>query len=131
MIYKLYDAIGSIAHDIHLYHGNGHQEKVYENALRNRLIKSGWSVQQQYPITVFDEDGSVIGTYFSDLFAENFLIIEIKAVKAIAPEHETQVMGYLKSGRIEHGLLINFGSYKLEIRKFAVSNSLSLMQSMR
>jgi len=34
------------------------------------------------------------------------------------PEHEAQILGYLKSARLEHGLLINFGSYKFEIRKF-------------
>ena len=38
--------------------------------------------------------------------------------KALAPEHEAQILGYLKSSRLEHGLLINFGAYKFEIRKF-------------
>jgi hypothetical protein len=47
------------------------------------------------------------------------LIVELKAVKALAAEHEAQILGYLKSARLEHGLLINFGSYKFEIRKFA------------
>jgi GxxExxY protein len=42
----------------------------------------------------------------------------LKAVRALAPEHEAQVLGYLKSSRVEHGLLINFGSYKFEIRKY-------------
>ena len=49
---------------------------------------------------------------------EGELIIELKTAKALAPEHEAQILGYLKSARLEHGLLINFGSYKFEIRKF-------------
>ena len=50
---------------------------------------------------------------------EGVLIIELKTVKTLAPEHEAQILGYLKSSPLEHGLLINFGSYKFEIRKFA------------
>ena len=49
---------------------------------------------------------------------EDELIVELKAVKALAPEHEAQILGYLKSARLRHGLLINFGSYRFEIRKF-------------
>ncbi len=44
--------------------------------------------------------------------------MELKAVKALAPEHEAQILGYLKSARFQHGLLINFGSCKFEMRKF-------------
>lgn len=52
------------------------------------------------------------------MLVEGELIIELKTVKALAPEHEAQILGYPKSARLEHGLLINFGSYKFEIRKF-------------
>ena len=48
------------------------------------------------------------------------LAIELKAAKALAPEHEAQILGYLKSSRKGHGLLINFGSFKFQIRKFAL-----------
>ncbi len=50
------------------------------------------------------------------------MIIELKTAKILAPEHEAQVLGYLKSARLEHGMLINFGSYKFEIRKFVCRN---------
>ena len=45
----------------------------------------------------------------------------VARAKALAPEHTAQLLGYLKSSRLEHGLLINFGSYKFEIRKYAWS----------
>jgi len=116
---ELTDRVRQTAYDIHVYHGHGHLEKVYENALAHRLRKAGLQVKQQHPIQVFDEDGTLIGDYLADLLVEVDLIIELKAAKAIAPEHEAQILGYLKSSRMEHGLLINFGSYKFEIRKFA------------
>lgn len=120
-IKALCDLVRQISYDIHVYHGHGHLEKVYENALANRLRKSGLKVDQQYPIKVHDEDGTLIGDYSADLFVEGYLIIELKTAKVLAPEHEAQILGYLKSSRMEHGLLINFGSYKFEIRKFALS----------
>ncbi len=114
----LCDQVRQTSYDIHAYHGHGHLEKVYENALAHRLKKIGLKAEQQHPIDVYDEDGTLLGEFFADLLAEGELVIELKAVKAFAPEHEAQILGYLKSSRKEHGLLINFGSYKFEIRKY-------------
>ena len=116
---RLCDQIRQIAYEIHVYHGHGHLEKVYENALAHRLRKAGLTVNQQHPIKVYDEDGTLIGDYFADLLVEDKLVIELKTAKTIAPEHIAQILGYLKSSRRKHGLLINFGSYKFQIRKFA------------
>jgi GxxExxY protein len=117
-ITALCDKVRQIAYDIHVYHAHGHLEKVYENALVHRLRKAGINAEAQQPVKVFDEDGTLIGDYLADLLVEGVLIIELKTAKALAPEHEAQILGYLKSARLEHGLLINFGSYKFEIRKF-------------
>lgn len=115
----LCDRVRQTAYDIHVFHGHGHLEKVYENALVHRLRKAGLTVEQQHPIQVYDEDGTLIGDYIADLLVNGWLIVELKTAKTIAPEHEAQILGYLKSSRLMHGLLINFGSYKFEIRKFA------------
>jgi GxxExxY protein len=120
-INELCDLIRETAFAIHVYHGHGHLEKVYENALFHRLAKAGLSVRQQQPIQVFDEDGTVIGDYFADLLVDDRLVVEIKAAKNLAEEHTAQILGYLKSSRKEHGLLINFGSYKFQIKKYAMS----------
>jgi len=61
----------------------------------------------------------------ADLLIEDELIVELKTAKTLAPEHEAQILGYLKSARLEHGLLINFASYKFEIRKFVWNPSTS------
>ena len=117
-ITALCDQIRQTAYAIHVYHAHGHLEKVYENALAHRLRKAGLDVKQQHPIQVFDEDGTLIGDYLADLLVAGEVIVELKAVKALAGEHEAQILGYLKSARLQHGLLINFGSYRFEMRKF-------------
>lgn len=104
----LCDQIRETAFRIHSYLGHGHLEKVYENALVHRLRKAGLRVEPQQPIRVFDEDGTLIGDYLADLLVEGFLIVELKATPGLAPEHEAQILGYLKASRLEHGLLINF-----------------------
>ncbi len=110
--------VRQVAYDIHVYHGHGHLEKVYENALTHRLRLAGFDVRQQHPVQVRDEDGTVIGEYFADVIVEGRLLIELKATKALADEHVAQVLGYLKSTGLDHGILINFGSYKFQVRKF-------------
>ena len=49
--------------------------------------------------------------------------MELKAARALADEHIAQLLGYLKSARLEHGLLINFGSYRFQIKKYVLSRT--------
>jgi len=118
---QLCDAVRETSFAIHKYHRNGHLEKIYENALVNRLRKQGLKVEQQHPLTVYDEDGTILGEYFADLFVEDCLVVELKAVKAVADEHVAQLLGYLKSSRIETGLLINFGAARLYVKKYLMT----------
>src|SRR5437879_5572358 len=122
-IKTLSDQVRQTAHDIHVYHGHGHLEIVYENALVHRLRKAGLDVKQQVPLTVFEEDGTVIGDFFDDLVINGQLIIELKACRTLAEEHTAQLFGYLKSARMEHGLMINFGSPRFQIKKYALSST--------
>ncbi len=116
---RLCDVIRQTAYAIHEYLKNGYLEKVYENALVHRLSKLGIRVVQQHPLQVFDEDGTLIGSYTADLFVEDQLIVELKACKALTDENTAQLFGYLKAARIRHGLLINFGASRFQIRKYA------------
>ena len=118
---QLCDVVRETAFAIHKYHKHGHLEKVYENALAHRLRKLGLDVKQQHPLTIYDEDGTVIGEYFADLYVDNRLILELKAARTLADEHTAQILGYLRASRIEHGLLLNFGAPKFEIRKYVLS----------
>jgi GxxExxY protein len=78
-------------------------------------------VKQQHSLQVYDEDGTPLGDYYADLLVDGRLIVELKAVKALAAEHVAQILGYLRASRMEHGLLINFGAPKFEIRKYVLS----------
>ena len=122
-IKQLCDQIRETAYAIHQYHGTGHLEKVYENALANRLRRMGLEVKQQHPLEVRDEDGTQIGDYYADLLVEDSIVIELKACKTIADEHKAQIIGYLRSANIVHGLLINFGSYTFQIQKFVMDKA--------
>jgi len=105
-VLDLCDQIRQIAFDLHVYLRHGHLEKVYENGLAHRLRKAGLRVEQQHPLKVLDEDGTVLGDYYADLFVEDYLIIELKASKTLAAEHTAQVLGYLRASNQQHALLI-------------------------
>lgn len=117
-ILKLCDVIRQTAYEIHVYLKSGYLEKVYENALAHRLSKLGLKVLQQHSLRVIDEVGTEIGLYAADLFVEDQIIIELKACKNLADEHTAQLFGYMKAARIRHGMLINFGAPKVQIRKY-------------
>ncbi len=113
---ELVARIRQIAYDLHAYLGTGLLEKVYENGLRHRLEQVGLKVEAQQPLKVYDSDGFCLGEYFADLVVDGKIIVELKAVKNIANEHYAQILNYLKITGAPAGLLINFGSYKFEVR---------------
>ena len=123
-INQLCDVVRETSFAIHRYHRNGHLEKIYKNALVHRLRKQGVDVKQQHPLNVFDEDGTLLGEFFADLFVENILVVELKASRAVVDEHVAQLLGYLRSGRIETGLLLNFGAPVLHVKKYLMSDPL-------
>ena len=122
-INRLCDIVRETSFAIHCYHRHGHLEKIYENALTSRLRKQGLRVKQQHPSAVLDEDGTLLGEFFSDLLVEDCLIVELKAVRTVAEEHIAQLLGYLRSGRFETGLLINFGAPRLYVKKYLMSET--------
>src|SRR5262245_29716342 len=120
-IKQLTDTIRTTSLAIHSCDRNGHVEKIYENALLHRLRKLGLQVERRFPLDVFDEDGTLLGEFKADLLVEKCIIIEVKAARTIVDDHIAQLLGYLRASRIEHGLLINFGAPKLQIRKFIMT----------
>ena len=98
--------------------GCGFLEKVYENALRIELTKSGLLVEQQHPITIF-YDGQIVGEYVADLLIEKQVIVETKAVKRIENIHLAQCLNYLKATGLKVCLLINFGNTRVEVKRIA------------
>ena len=97
--------------------GVGFIESVYEKALMIVFFEKGISAKNQHPLKV-EFHGHHIGEFFADIVIEDKIIIELKAVKAIATEHQAQLLNYLKVTGMPVGLLVNFGKTKLEYRRF-------------
>ena len=100
--------------------GAGFLESVYEKALLFALRQKDLSAVSQHPVRVLFR-GECVGDFFVDIFVEEKVIVELKAVKVIAPEHQAQIINYLNATGIEVGLLINFGNQKLEYKRFTRS----------
>ena len=96
--------------------GSGFLESVYEKAMLVALNGQSIAVQAQAPINVYFRQ-EVVGVFFADLLVEGRVIVELKAVKALSPEHQAQVINYLQATGIEVGLLLNFGRPRLEYKR--------------
>lgn len=97
--------------------GAGFVEKVYENALVHRIRKlTALVVAQQHPIKVIYDD-VVVGEFFADLLVAERVLVELKAVSMLMPEHTAQALNYLRATGLEVCLLINFGRSKVEIKR--------------
>lgn len=114
-----YDLCGQVigaAMIVHSALGPGFLESVYQNAMIWELQKSGLNVDAQRSIAVH-YDGQVVGIFTADLLVNNSLIVELKANQLLAKTHEVQLVNYLVATGIEEGLLLNFGTERLEYKK--------------
>jgi GxxExxY protein len=97
--------------------GVGFLESVYEKALLLALRQRGLTATSQEPVKVVFR-GECVGDFYADVIVEGKVMVELKAVKTLAPEHEAQVINYLNATGIEVGLLLNFGNPRLEYKRF-------------
>jgi len=116
-VMELCDSVRETSFEVHCYLRSGHLEKVYENCLAHRLRKKSVTLKQQHAIEVYDEDGTRLGHFVADFLIEEQLVVELKSCTALVPEHTAQMLGYLRASRLRHGMLINFGAPKLQIKK--------------
>ena len=103
-------AIIGICYDVANELGHGFVESVYQSALAIALAEKGLRVAQQVPLQVVFR-GQPVGQFYADLVVEESVIIELKAVTALAQEHSAQLINYLKATGYDVGLLVNFGHY--------------------
>lgn len=99
--------------------GNGFFEKVYENALAIELRKKGLKAEQQKHMSVI-YSGTVVGEYAADILVNSKVILELKAARVIEKIHEAQLLNYLKATGLQIGLILNFGTPKLGIRRMVL-----------
>ncbi|EAR23493.1 GxxExxY protein [Nitrococcus mobilis] len=77
------------------------------------------AAESQVPVSVYYK-GMVVGQYSADLLVEDRVLLELKAVKQILPEHEAQILNYLKATGVRVGLLVNFSHPKAVIKRFVL-----------
>ena len=112
----LTEQIIGAAFEVHNDLGDGFLEKVYENALLMELRERGMAVTAQPEIPVRYK-GKTIGVYNGDLLVARSVLVEIKALSALNSVHEQQILHYLKATGIKVGLLLNFGTQRLQIKR--------------
>ena len=80
------------------------------------LQEKGIHAEVEKPIDVYYKD-KIVGDFRADIIVEDLIILELKAVQQLMPIHETQLVNYLTATHIDHGLLINFGSERIQIKR--------------
>ena len=101
---------------IHRALGSGFLESVYQNALVHELKKAGLEVACEIPLRVV-YDGVVVGEFAADMLVAGKVIAENKAVQKLCTAHEVQLVNYLTATGVDVGLLLNFGSSELELKR--------------
>ncbi len=110
------DRVIAAFYDVYNALGWGFVEKVYQKAMAHELRKRGVQVNSQEKIDVF-YDGICVGEFYADMLVEGCVIVELKAVENVLPDHEVQLVNYLKATTVDVGLLLNFGRKPLIRRK--------------
>jgi len=116
------EVIGS-AMAVHRKLGCGFLENVYENALAIELRQRKFTFQRQMPLPIYYH-GEIVGRYFVDMVIEDVLLLELKATKTLTPVCHSQLLSYLNASEIQIGLLINFGSSSLQLKRVTISKLL-------
>lgn len=96
--------------------GSGFLENVYKNALYISMKEKGLTLKVEQSFEVLFKNQR-IGKYIADLIVENLIVIKLKCCKALLPEHQSQVINYLKASHLPVGFLVNFGNQKLEYKR--------------
>ena len=113
---ELTQSIIGAAFEVHNILGAGFLEKVYRNALTKELRLQGHQVEAEAKIPVYYK-GELVGDYYADILVSGRVIVELKALSKLTNEHEAQLLNYLKATGHRIGLLLNFGTRKVQIKR--------------
>ena len=117
--YAIQGAIFDVYHEM----GCGFLEAVYQECLEKEFRWRQLPFEEQKDLVLSYKGEQLTQTYKPDFICYSKIIVELKAVKEIAPEHKAQMLNYLKATGLELGLLVNFGAYpKAEIVRIANTN---------
>ena len=119
LIYKdeAFKIIGA-AMEVHNTLGSGFLEAVYQEALELEMSMRGIPYIPQKKIQIKYKNTLLNQFYIADLLCYDKIIVELKAVSVILPEHEAQIINYIKATDIKLGILLNFGEESLNFKRF-------------
>lgn len=115
-INKLTHKIIGCAMEVHNHLGNGFQEVIYQRCLAIEFEEQGLSFAREMEMEISYKERNV-GTRRVDFFVENIVMVEIKAVLKLEGAHKTQAINYCEAYNIADGLLLNFGSERLQYHR--------------
>jgi len=117
LIYKeLSELIIGAAIEVHTHLGPGFLESVYQHAMEKEMTTRGIPFKPQDPLPVVYK-GELMGKFRPDFLVDEKIVVEIKAVSAFVPEHTAKAIHYLTATGMKLALLINFGKYRLEVKR--------------
>jgi len=101
--------------------GSGFVESVYANALALEMTTGGLAFEREHPLPVFYQ-GQQVGFFKADFVVQRQLVLELKATRVLLSEHQAQLMNYLQAGELKAGLLLNFGTPRLGIKRMVINH---------
>ena len=113
---QMYAVIGA-AQMVHRTLGRGLEELIYQEALEIELTERDIPFERQKVLRNYYKEHQLKKTYMADLYS-NGIMIELKSVTQICPEHRAQLMNYMRITKTQKGLLINFGEKSLRVERF-------------
>ena len=118
-------ALMGAAFEVHNVQGGGLLEEIYQQSLEIELELRDIPFRRKEELKVYYKGRELQKRYIPDLFVYERIVVELKAVSALAPEHEAQLMNYMRITRSPIGYLINFGPIgKLQYQRFILSEFL-------
>ena len=113
-------AIQGAVYEVYRILGNGYREEVYQQCLERELALRKIPYEAKKELRIFYKGAPIEKTYIPDLWCYGSIIVELKAVETVTPEHLAQLDNYLKLTKCRLGLLVNFGSYpRATVRRWA------------
>ena len=115
--HEAYEIIGA-AMEVHNTLGQGFLESVYQEALEIEMRKRNIPFTSQSKIQILYKDVPMEHYFVADFVCYDKIIVELKSVSAILPEHEAQIINYLRATGFKLGILLNFNEESLFFKRY-------------
>ena len=104
--------------EVHKHLGCGFKEAVYQEALEIEFIENALLFEREKKLKIFYKGRLLKKKYYPDFVCFDKIVLELKAVKELTDIHKSQIFNYLKASEFKLGLLINFGTTTIQIKRF-------------